>query len=60
MIWEGSEFCGDSVCIQNAAGFLPGSQAPTRRGRSAQYPFVTEQMEGQRLLAKFRLRQLPN
>ena len=33
--------------------------APSRRGRPAQYPFVTEQMEGQ-WLAKFRLWQLAN
>ena len=37
----------------------PLSLGPSRRGRPAQYPFVTEQMEGQ-CLAKFRLWQLPN
>ena len=37
----------------------PPSPAPSRRGRPAQYPFVTEQMEGQ-CFAKFRLWQLAN
>ena len=50
---------GDFVFKTRLGSNPTSSLGPSRRGRPAQYPFVTEQMEGQ-CLAKFRLWQLPN